>query len=112
MVVSAATPAALTLSGFKAPAAINELNTGDVTLGCTYTAATPTLGLAVPATQGLEIDLGNLNTPRRCSARRDDRRQPARSPPRCSWTFVAQEVTFLGNVKANDGGNRWAHARL
>ena len=58
--VSAATPAALTLSGFKAPSVVNENNTGDVTFGATYTAATPTLtgGTGYPS-QGLEIDLGN-----------------------------------------------------
>lgn len=41
--VSAATPSALTLTAFKTPAVVSEANTGDLTFGATYTAATPTL---------------------------------------------------------------------
>lgn len=58
--VTAASPSALTLSGFKTPLVVNEPNTGDVTFSATYTAATPTLtgGTGYPS-QGLSLDLGN-----------------------------------------------------
>lgn len=58
--VTAASPAALTLTGFKTPLAITDANTGDLTFGCTYTAATPTLtgGTSYPS-QGLQLSLGN-----------------------------------------------------
>ncbi len=58
---SAATPSALTLTGFKAPAVISDPNTGDVTFGCTYSAGTPTLtgGTGYPS-QGLDLDVGNV----------------------------------------------------
>lgn len=58
--VTAASPSALTLTGFKTPLAVTDANTGDITLGATYTAATPTLtgGTGYPS-QGLELSLGN-----------------------------------------------------
>ena len=57
---TAASPSALTLTAWKTPAAITEANTGDLTFGATYTAATPTLtgGTTYPS-QGLELSLGN-----------------------------------------------------
>lgn len=85
--VSAATPAALTLSGFKAPSVVNENNTGDVTFGATYTAATPTLtgGTGYPS-QGLEIDPATRSTPRRCSAARRSTSRSASPRASCSST--------------------------
>lgn len=58
--ITAASPSALTLTAFKTPAVISEPNTGDLTFGATYTAATPTLtgGTGYPS-QGIELDLGN-----------------------------------------------------
>ena len=101
--VSAATPSALTLSGFKTPAVVNELNTGDVTLGATYTAATPTLtgGTGYPS-QGLEIDLGNsVNfTPLLGGETIDVTNRDASGKVQLDLS-AAQEVTFLANVKSN-----------
>lgn len=101
--VSAATPSALTLTGFKAPSVVNEANTGDVTFGATYTAATPTLtgGTGYPS-QGLEIDLGNsVNfTPLLGGETIDVVQRESTGKLQLDLT-AAQEVTFLGNVKAN-----------
>ena len=51
---------ALTLSAFKIPAVVTDPNTGDVLLGCSYTAgpAALTAGTAYPS-RGIRFDLGN-----------------------------------------------------
>ena len=101
--VTAATPSALTLTGFKAPSVVNELNTGDVTFGCTYTAATPTLtgGTGYPS-QGLEIALGNsVNfTPLLGGETIDITQREATGKVQLDLT-AAQEVTMMASVKAN-----------
>lgn len=101
--VSAATPAALTLSGFKTPLAVTEANTGDVTFGCTYTAATPTLtgGTGFPS-QGLEIALGNSvnHTPLLGGESIEVTNREVTGKLQLDLT-AAQEVTFMTNVKAN-----------
>lgn len=101
--ITAASPSALTLSAFKTPLVVSEANTSDVTLGCTYTAATPTLtgGTGYPS-QGLSIDLGNsvqyVPLLGGESVEITDRA--------VSGSFVldltaANEATFMTNVKAN-----------
>lgn len=100
---TAASPSTVTLTNWKTPLVVYEPNTGDVTLGCTYTAATPTLtgGTSYPS-KGLEIDLGNsVNyipllggesveiTDRSCTG-----------SMQLDLT-AAQEVSFLTAVKAN-----------
>lgn len=101
--VTATTPAALTLSGFKTPLVVSEPNTGDVTLGCTYTAATPTLtgGTGYPS-QGLTLDLGNsvqyLPLLGGESVEITDR---SASGAVVLDLTAAQEATFMTNVKAN-----------
>lgn len=101
--VTAATPAALTLSGFKAPSVISELNTGDVMFGCTYTAATPelTAGTGYPS-QGLEIALGNsVNfTPLLGGETIDVADRAVTGKVQLDLT-AAQEVAFMASVKAN-----------
>lgn len=101
--ISAATPAALTLSGFKSPAVVSDANTGDLTFGCTYTAATPTLtgGQGYPS-QGIEIALGNSvsYTPLLGGESIDVTNREVTGKVQLDLT-AAQEVTFMGNVKAN-----------
>jgi hypothetical protein len=101
--VTAATPAALTLSGFKAPSVISELNTGDVMLGCTYTAATPelTAGMGYPS-QGLEIALGNsVNFTPLLGGETIDVTDRAVTGKVQLDLAAAQEVAFMASVKAN-----------
>jgi len=101
--ITATSPSALTLSAFKTPLVVSEPNTGDVTLGCTYTAATPTLtgGTGYPS-QGLSLDLGNsvqyVPLLGGEAVEVTDRS--------VSGSFVldltaANEATFMTNVKAN-----------
>ncbi len=101
--LTAATPSALTLSGFKTPIVITEANTGDLTFGATYTAATPTLtgGTGYPS-QGIQIDLGNAvaHTPLLGGETVDISDRKASGSIVLDLT-AAQEVTFLTSVKAN-----------
>lgn len=100
---TAATPASLTLTGFRTPLAITDTNTGDLTFGCTYTAATPALtgGTSYPS-QGLSVTLGN-----------DLQYVPLLGGEQINITnrevtgsivldlTAAQVVTFMSNVKTN-----------
>lgn len=101
--ITAATPSAPTLSQFKTPLVVSEANTGDVTFGCTYTAATPTLtgGTGYPS-QGLSIDLGNnvqfIPLLGGESVEITDRSVTGKVVLDLT---AAQEVTFMANVKAN-----------
>ena len=101
--VAAANPSALTLSGFKTPLVINEANTGDVTLGATYTAATPTLtgGTGHPS-QGLTIDLNNaVNYTPLLGGEIVDVTNRAPTGSVTLDLTAANEVTFMSNVLAN-----------
>ncbi|QRM19558.1 hypothetical protein GBK02_09160 [Dechloromonas sp. TW-R-39-2] len=101
--LSAATPAALALSGFKTPLVVTEANTGDVTFGCTYTAATPTLtgGLGYPS-QGLEVSLGNSvsHTPLLGGETVEITNREANGKVQLDLT-AAQEVSFMASVRSN-----------
>lgn len=101
--VTAASPSALTLTAFKTPAIITDANTGDLTFGCTYTAATPTLtgGTGYPS-QGLDLDIGNaVNYTPLLGGETVDVSQRAVSGSIALDLTAAQEVTFMGTVKAN-----------
>lgn len=101
--LTAASPSALTLTGWKTPLVITDPNTGDVTLGATYTAATPTLtgGTGYPS-QGLELDLGNqvAHTPLLGGETVDVSQRVVTGKITLDLT-AAQEVTFMTNVKTN-----------
>lgn len=55
--VSAASVVSQTLTAFKKPLVVSDINTGDVTLGCTYSAGGLSGGTAYPSA-GLELDAG------------------------------------------------------
>lgn len=101
--VTAASPSALTLTAFKTPTVISEPNTGDLTFGATYTAATPTLtgGTGYPS-QGIELDLGNAvnYTPLLGGESVDISQRQVTGKILLDLT-AAQEVTFMASVKAN-----------
>ena len=101
--ITAASPSALTLTAFKTPLVITDPNTGDVTLGATYTPATPTLtgGTGYPS-QGLDLDSGNaVNYTPLLGGETIDVTNRAVSGSVVLDLTAAQEVTFMGNVKAN-----------
>lgn len=101
--VTAASPSALTLTAFKTPTVISEPNTGDLTFGATYTAATPTLtgGTGYPS-QGIELDLGNAvnYTPLLGGESVDISQRQVTGKILLDLT-AAQEVTFMASVKDN-----------
>lgn len=49
---------ALTLTAFKTPAVVSDVNTGDINLGCTYSAGALAGGTVYPS-RGLMLNLGN-----------------------------------------------------
>jgi len=101
--VIAASPAALTLTAFKTPAVVSEANTGDITLGCTYTVATPTLtgGTGYPS-QGIELAIGNSVSyvPLLGGESVEITKREVTAKIMLDLT-AAQEVTFMAAVKAN-----------
>lgn len=101
--VTANSPSALTLSAFKTPAIVSEPNTGDLTFGCTYTAATPTLtgGTGYPS-QGVDIELGNAvsHIPLLGGEAVEVTSRSVTGSIALDLT-AAQEVTFMSTVKAN-----------
>ncbi len=48
-----------TLTGFRTPLPITDANTGDITLGCTYTTGTLSAGTPYPS-RGIDLDVGNV----------------------------------------------------
>jgi len=56
--IAAATPGALTLTGFKAPKIVTDANSGDILLGCTYSIGALSGGTAYPS-KGLDLSMGN-----------------------------------------------------
>lgn len=57
--VTAAADPTLTLTAWKVPLAVTDVNSGDVNFGCTYSAGTLTSGTAFPS-RGLSINVGNV----------------------------------------------------
>lgn len=101
--VSAAALPATTLSGFKTPTVVTDANSGDVTLGCTYTAATPALtGGTIYPSRGIEIDLGNQVefVPLLGGEAVDIINRESTARLQFDLT-AAQEVSFDASVKAN-----------
>lgn len=103
--VTAASPSALTLTGFKTPGVVSDPNTGDLTFGCTFNAdaAAPVLtgGTGYPSL-GLELDLGNAvaHVPMLGSESIDIGQREVVGKITLDLT-AAQEVTFMTSVKAN-----------
>lgn len=103
--VSAASPSALTLSGFKTPAVVNDPNSGDLAFGSTFNvdALTPALtgGTSYPSL-GLEIDLGNsVNYIPILGGQAVEITAREVTGKITLDLTAAQEVTFMSTVKAN-----------
>jgi len=101
--IAAAVPGAVDFSSFVTPLVVCEANTGDLTFGCTYTAATPTLtgGTGYPS-KGIEIALGNKvsHVPLLGGESIDVGDRDVSGKIMLELT-AAQEVTFMATVKAN-----------
>lgn len=93
-----ATPA---YTNWKTPVAMTKANVVDLTIGATYSAGVLSGGTAYPST-GIEINLGNSvqYTPLLSSERIDITDRSVSGSTELDLT-AAQEVTFMGTVKAN-----------
>lgn len=103
--VTAASPAALTLTGFKTPNVITDPNTGDLTFGCTFNAdaLTPALtGGTSYSSQGIELGIGNsvAHTPLLGGQSIDISNREVKGKIALDLS-AAQEVTFMASVLAN-----------
>lgn len=101
-VTSAAIPAQ-TLTAWKVPKVVTDPNTGDVTLGGTYTAATPAItGGTVYPSRGIRFDVGNqVEFIPLLGGQSVEIVNRAMSASFALDLTAAQEVTFDASVKAN-----------
>lgn len=99
--VTATSNPSVTLTAWKSPLVISDPNTGDLTLGCTYSAGALSGGQAYPSL-GLEWDLGNnvAHIPLLGGESVDVTQRAAKGMVSLDLT-AAQHVTQMANVKAN-----------
>ena len=100
---TAASAPSLTLTGFKTPFVIMDATAGDLTVGSTYTAATPTLtgGTSYPS-QGVNMDLGNaVNFTPLLGGETIDVTNRSMTGSCVLDLTAANEVTFMGYVTGN-----------
>ena len=99
--ISAATNPATTLTAWRAPLVITDANSGDLTFGGTYAAGAVTGG-TVYTSRGLSINAGNQVqfTPMLGAEFVDITAREVTGQIQLDLT-PAQEVTFMGTVKAN-----------
>ncbi len=99
--IAAANPSGTSYAAWKVPVAITKANVTDITLGATYALGALTGGLVYPST-GIELNLGNtVNfTPLLSSESVDITDRDVTGSMELDLT-AAQEVTFMGTVKAN-----------
>lgn len=90
-----------TLTAWKTPLVITDPNTGDITLGCTYSAGALSGGTAFPSL-GLEFDLGNTvaHIPLLGGESVDITNRESKGSVTLDLT-AAQHVTKMSEVKAN-----------
>jgi hypothetical protein len=99
--ISAVANPAVTLTGWKTPLTVNDANTGDVTVGCTYATSALTGGTIYPS-RGLELALGNkVAYTGLLGGESIDITDRAATGKIVLDLTAAQEVTFMGTVKAN-----------
>lgn len=90
-----------TLTAWKTPLVISDPNTGDVLLGCTYSAGALSGGTSYPS-RGLEWDLGNTvaHIPLLGGESVDITQRESKGKCQLDLT-AAQHVTLMTSVKAN-----------
>ncbi len=99
--ISAAANPSLTLTAWKQPKVVNDVNTGDLTFGGTYSAGAITGGTVWPS-RGLNLNVSNsVNfTPLLGGETVDLSQREVTGSMQLDLT-AAQEVTFMSAVKAN-----------
>lgn len=99
--ISADAVPGVTLTAWKTPSVITDQNTGDITLGGTYATGAVTGGTAYPS-RGIEISAGNAvaHTPLLGGETIDLSGRAVTASMQLEVT-AAQEVTLMGEIKAN-----------
>jgi hypothetical protein len=99
--ISAAANPSQTLTGWIKPLVVTDTNTGDVTLGCTYSAGALSSGTAYPSS-GITISSGIVatHTPMLGQETVEISDREVTGAIQLDLT-AAEEVTFMGTVKAN-----------
>lgn len=99
--VTATANPSVTLTAWKTPPTMAKANVVDITLGCSYAAGALTGGQVYPST-GMTLDYGNeVNFVPLLSTERIDLTDRAVTGALQLDLTAAQEVTFMGTVKAN-----------
>lgn len=99
--VTAVANPSVTLTAWKTPPTMAKANVVDITLGCTYAAGALSGGTVYPST-GLDLDWGNaVNFVPLLSVERVDLTDRSVTGSLQVDLTAAQEVTFMGTVKAN-----------
>jgi hypothetical protein len=102
--ISAAANPALTLTAWQQPKVITDANTGDLTFGGTYSAGAITGGTPYPS-RGLALNVGNeINFTPLLGGETVDLSNRAVTGSVPLDLTAAEEVTFMGLVKANTLG--------
>ena len=101
---TATSNASPTLTGFKAPLAVAEANTADLTFGCTHsTSGAPALASGTPY-PSMGIEFGTGNTVEHIPMLGGESVEITAREATCKFQVeltAAQEVTMMGNVAAN-----------
>lgn len=99
--LSATSVVSTTLTAFQKPLVVTDTNTGDITLGCTYSAGALSSGTAYPS-KGLNINVGNAieHVAILGDESVDVTGRESTGSLQLALT-AAQEVTFLATVQAN-----------
>jgi hypothetical protein len=99
--ISAAANPSTTLTAWQKPLVITDTNTGDVTLGCTYSAGALVGGTAYPS-RGLSLSAENAvnHTPMLGAESVELSNRQVQGSVQFDLT-AAQEVSFMATVKAN-----------
>jgi hypothetical protein len=98
---SAASASGVTYASFQKPVVVTDTNSGDITIGCTYSAGSLAGGTTYPS-RGLELDLGNsvVHTHLLGAEEIDITQRQVTGSMRLDLT-AAQEVSQMTSIRAN-----------
>lgn len=92
---------AVTLTAFRVPSVVSDVNSGDINLGCTYSAGVLSSGTAFPS-RGLSINVGNTVSRKALLGGQSVIISAREMTGAANLDLTqAQEVTFMTDVNAN-----------
>lgn len=91
----------LTLTAWKVPAVVTDVNSGDINLGCTYSAGALSSGTTYPS-RGLAINVGNTVSRKALLGGQSIQISQREMTGSCQLDLsAAQEVSFMTDINAN-----------